>query len=94
MPLTLAVGMALSGTLQNFAGGVTILVPKPYILAIIEAQGHSGTVNSIQIFSTPCSRPDNKTAILPNALVSTGALANYSTEAQRRWTWLRHRVRR
>ena len=81
----LAVGMALSGTLQNFAGGVMILVFKPYKVGdFIEAQGHSGTVNSIQIFNTVLKTPDNKTVILPNAPVSTGALVNYSTEAQRR----------
>ena len=81
----LAVGMALSGTLQNFAGGVMILVFKPYKVGdYIEAQGHSGTVNSIQIFNTVLKTPDNKTVILPNAPVSTGALVNYSTEAQRR----------
>ena len=81
----LAVGMALSGTLQNFAGGVMILVFKPYKVGdYIEAQGHSGTVHSIQIFNTVLKTPDNKTVILPNAPVSTGALVNYSTEPRRR----------
>lgn len=81
----LAVGMALSGTLQNFAGGVMVLVFKPYKVGdFIEAQGHSGTVHAIQIFNTILKTPDNKTVILPNAPVSSGALVNYSTEAQRR----------
>lgn len=81
----LAVGLALSGTLQNFAGGVMILVFKPFKVGdVIEAQGHLGTVHSIQIFNTILKTPDNKTVILPNAPVSSGALVNFSTEAQRR----------
>jgi small conductance mechanosensitive channel len=81
----LAVGMALSGTLQNFAGGVMILVFKPFKVGdFIEAQGHSGTVHAIQIFNTILKTPDNKTVILPNAPVSSGAMVNYSTEERRR----------
>ncbi|MEZ4806297.1 MAG: mechanosensitive ion channel [Flavobacteriales bacterium] len=81
----LAVGLALSGTLQNFAGGVMILLFKPYRVGdFIETQGHSGTVNSIQIFNTILKTPDNKTVVLPNAPISSGALVNYSTEEQRR----------
>src|SRR5690606_22027538 len=81
----LAVGMALSGTLQNFAGGVMILVFKPFKVGdFIEAQGHSGTVHAIQIFNTILKTPDNKTVVLPNAPVSTGAMVNYSTEQRRR----------
>lgn len=81
----LAVGMALSGTLQNFAGGVMILVFKPFKVGdTIEAQGHFGTVHSIQIFNTILKTPDNKTVILPNAPVSSGSMVNYSTEARRR----------
>ncbi|MCB9178826.1 MAG: mechanosensitive ion channel [Flavobacteriales bacterium] len=81
----LAVGMALSGTLQNFAGGVMILVLKPFKVGdFIEAEGHSGTVRSIQIFHTILTTPDNKTIVLPNAPVSTNAIVNYSTEARRR----------
>ncbi|MCB0795864.1 MAG: mechanosensitive ion channel [Flavobacteriales bacterium] len=81
----LAVGLALSGTLQNFAGGVMILVLKPFKVGdVIEAQGHTGVVKSIQIFNTFLTTPDNKTVILPNAPVSTGAMVNYSTEPQRR----------
>lgn len=81
----LAIGMALSGTLQNFAGGVMLLLFKPYKVGdFIEAQGHTGTVHSIQIFNTVLKTPDNKTVILPNSPVSTGAIVNFSTEAQRR----------
>lgn len=81
----LAIGMALSGTLQNFAGGVIILLFKPFKVGdFIEAQGQSGTVHSIQIFNTVLKTPDNKTVVLPNSPISTGALVNYSTEAQRR----------
>ena len=81
----LAIGMALSGTLQNFAGGVMLLLFKPYKVGdFIEAQGHSGTVHSIQIFNTVIKTPDNKTVFLPNSPISTGAIVNYSTEPQRR----------
>ncbi|MFN2422659.1 MAG: mechanosensitive ion channel family protein [Cryomorphaceae bacterium] len=81
----LAVGLALSGTLQNFAGGVIILLLKPFKVGdFIDAQGHMGTVNEIQIFHTILKTPDNKTVILPNGPVSTGSLTNFSTEPQRR----------
>ena len=62
----LAVGLALSGTLQNFAGGVIILLFKPYKIGdFIEAQGHTGTVKEIQIFTTILLELDNKTVIIP-----------------------------
>jgi small conductance mechanosensitive channel len=81
----LAVGMALSGTLQNFAGGVMILVFKPFKVGdYIDAQGHAGTVNQIQIFNTILKTPDNKTIIIPNGGLSTGSMVNYSTEETRR----------
>lgn len=81
----LAIGMALSGTLQNFAGGVMILLIKPYKVGdFIEAQDHSGTVQSIQIFNTVLKTPDGQIVLLPNAPVSTGAIVNYSTEPLRR----------
>jgi len=84
----LAVGMALSGTLQNFAGGVIILILKPFKVGDwIDAQGYSGTVHSIQIFNTILKSPDNKTIIIPNGGLSTGALVNYSTESTRRVDW-------
>lgn len=84
----LAIGMALSGTLQNFAGGVVILVLKPYKVGdFIEAQGFSGTVHEIQIFNTMLKTPDNKTIIIPNGGLSTGSLINYTTESIRRVDW-------
>ena len=84
----LAVGMALSGTLQNFAGGVMILTFKPFKAGdYIEAQGYSGTVNAIQIFNTILKTPDNKTIIIPNGGLSTSSMVNYSTESTRRVDW-------
>ncbi|MBO4673137.1 MAG: mechanosensitive ion channel [Bacteroidaceae bacterium] len=80
----LAVGMALSGTLQNFAGGVLILMLKPYKVGdFIEAQGFAGTVREIQIFSTILGTPDNQTIIIPNGPLATGSLKN-STKAPTR----------
>ncbi len=81
----LAVGMALSGTLQNFAGGVMIILFKPFKVGdFISAQGHTGTVNEIQIFNTILKTPDNKTIIIPNGGLSTSSMTNFSTEPQRR----------
>ncbi|NOR75754.1 MAG: mechanosensitive ion channel [Draconibacterium sp.] len=80
-----AIGMALSGTLQNFAGGVMILIFKPFKTGdFIDAQGHTGTVNEIQIFNTILKTPDNKTIIIPNGGLSTSSMTNYSAEPQRR----------
>jgi small conductance mechanosensitive channel len=84
----LAVGMALSGTLQNFAGGVMILIFRPFKVGdVIEAQGYTGSVNTIQIFNTILKTPDNKTIIIPNGGLSTSSMVNYSTEATRRVDW-------
>lgn len=81
----LAVGMALSGTLQNFAGGVMILIFKPYTVGdFVEAQGYMGVVKEIQVFNTILLTPDNKRVIIPNAPISSGTLVNYSAESQRR----------
>lgn len=83
-----AIGMALSGTLQNFAGGVLILLLKPYKVGdYIEAQGYSGTVTAIQIFSTIICTPDNKSIIIPNGGLSTGSINNWSREQYRRIDW-------
>jgi small conductance mechanosensitive channel len=83
--LGLAVGMALSGTLQNFAGGVMLLIFKPFKVGdYIEAQGYSGSVKEIQIFNTILNTPDKKTIIIPNGGLSTNAMTNYSTEPLRR----------
>lgn len=85
----LAVGMALSGTLQNFAGGVMILLFKPFIVGnYIEAQGYSGVVKEIQIFVTILTTADNKTIIIPNGGLSNGAMINYSSQATRRVDWV------
>lgn len=84
----LAIGMALSGTMQNFAGGVMILIFKPFKVGdFIDAQGYTGTVNTIQIFNTILKTPDNKTIIIPNGGLSTSSMVNYSTEPTRRVDW-------
>ena len=80
-----AIGMALSGTLQNFAGGVMVLLFRPYKVGdYIEAQGQAGTVKEIQIFNTLLQTPDNRIIIVPNGPLSTGIINNYSREATRR----------
>jgi small conductance mechanosensitive channel len=84
----LAIGMALSGTLQNFAGGAMILMFKPFKVGdFIEAQGYSGTVQSIQIFVTVLTTPDNKQVVIPNGGLSNGSLINYSAQPTRRQEW-------
>ena len=81
----LAVGMALQGTLQNFAGGVIILILKPYKVGdFIEQGGTSGVVKEIQIFSTIIQTVDNKTIIVPNTQLATGTLTNYTRANKRR----------
>jgi len=83
-----AIGMALSGTLQNFAGGVLILLLKPYKVGdYIEAQGYAGTVSEIQIFHTLISTPDNKAIIIPNGGLSTSSINNWSRRDYRRVSW-------
>lgn len=83
-----AIGLALSGTLQNFAGGVLILLLKPYKIGdYIEAQGFAGTVKEIQIFSTIINTADNKQIIIPNGPLSTSSINNYSKEDYRRVDW-------
>ncbi len=84
----LAIGMALSGTLQNFAGGVILLLFKPIKVGdLIEAQGYLGVVKEIQSFVTVLTTLDNKTVILPNGPLSNGAMVNFSTEEYRRVDW-------
>ncbi|MBK1789546.1 mechanosensitive ion channel family protein [Persicirhabdus sediminis] len=81
----LAIGMALSGTLQNFAGGTLILMLRPFKVGdVIESQGYTGKVAEIQIFNTILNTPDNKRIILPNGPVANGSLVNYSAEETRR----------
>jgi len=85
----LAIGMALSGTLQNFAGGVMIMLFKPFKVGdFIEAQGQLGTVKEIQIFNTIILTTDNKTVYLPNGGLATGIMTNYSKEGTRRVDWV------
>jgi len=84
----LGIGMAMSGTLQNFAGGVMILMFKPYRLGdFIEAQGQSGTVRDIRLFNTVINTSDNKTIYIPNGSISTGIINNYTAEPIRRVEW-------
>ncbi|HCX99596.1 MAG TPA: mechanosensitive ion channel protein MscS [Bacteroidales bacterium] len=84
----LAFGMALSGTLQNFAGGVMLLILKPFKVGdYIEAQGFAGTVMEIQIFHTVLNTPDKKRIIIPNGGLSAGSMINYSAEPIRRVNW-------
>ena len=81
----LAVGFALQGSLANFAGGVLILLFKPFGVGdVIEAQGFIGIVHAIQIFNTVLKSFDNKTIIIPNGPMSNGSIVNYSTEPTRR----------
>lgn len=83
-----AVGMAMSGTLQNFAGGVLILTLRPYGVGdYIEAQGFAGTVKAIQMFHTIITTADNKTIIIPNGPLSNGSVNNYSKQSMRRVDW-------
>lgn len=84
----LAVGMALSGTLQNFAGGVMILLFKPFKVGdVLEAQGYIGSVKEIQIFNTILKTADNRIIIIPNGGLANGSMTNYSTEPTRRLEW-------
>ncbi len=84
----LAIGMALSGTLQNFAGGVMILLFKPFKVGdIIDTGSYSGTVNSIRITNTHLSTFDNKLVILPNGELSSNSIMNFSITDTRRAEW-------
>lgn len=79
----LAIGLALQGSLSNFAGGVLIMIFKPYKVGdLIEAQGQLGFVKEVQIFNTILTSPQNKQVIMPNGAVSNGAIVNYSVEGK------------
>ena len=85
----MAIGMALSGTVQNFAGGVMILVFKPFKAGdFIETQGVSGTVDEVNITATKIHTPDNKIIILPNGALSNSIINNYSKMEYRRLEWI------
>ena len=85
----LAVGMSLGGTLQNFAGGVLIIMFRPFKVGdFISAQGMEGKVSEIQIFNTHLLTMDNKEVILPNGALATGVMTNYSKQKTRRVDWV------
>lgn len=81
----LAVGLALQGSLSNFAGGALIMIFKPFKIGdLIEAQGVTGVVKEIQIFTTHINTPGNKLAIIPNGALSNGNIINYTAEGKLR----------
>ena len=84
-----AVGMALSGNLQNFAGGLIVLLLRPYKVGdLIESQGVIGTVNEIQIFHTILVTADNRVIYIPNGSLSSSTVINYSRQNTRRVEWI------
>jgi small conductance mechanosensitive channel len=83
-----AIGMALSGTLSNFAGGILVLLMKPFRVGdYIEAQGFGGTVHKIELFNTTITTTDNKTVIIPNGPLSTGIVDNVTRQPTRMEEW-------
>ncbi len=81
----LAIGLALQGSLANFAGGVLILIFRPYKVGdFIETNGYAASVKEIGIFNTEMTTPDNKTVIIPNGAIANNALINFSTQPTRR----------
>lgn len=81
----MAIGMALNGTVQNFAGGIMILIFKPFKAGdYIESQGYSGTVSEVTITSTKLVTTDNRVIIIPNGLMSNGIINNFSNQTKRR----------
>lgn len=79
----LAIGLALQGSLANFAGGVLLIIFKPYKIGdLIEAQGVTGVIKEIEIFTTKLVTPDNKLAIVPNGAMANGNIVNYTEEGQ------------
>ena len=84
----MAIGMALSGTVQNFAGGIILLVVRPFQAGdFITAQGQSGTVMDVSIFSTKILTIDNRVVVLPNGAISNGTIENVSAQVLRRVEW-------
>lgn len=82
---SLAIGMALQGSLSNFAGGALIMVFRPFKIGdFIKVQGEQGVVKKIEIFTTTLNTLDNKVIIIPNGMLSNGVITNYSKEDKRR----------
>lgn len=85
----LAIGMALSGQLQNLAGGVIIVLTKPFTTGnFIHAQGVEGTVQSVTLFHTIVSTPENKTIFIPNGVLSNNVIVNFNSAGTRRAEWI------
>ncbi|MBB3143476.1 mechanosensitive ion channel family protein [Halomonas organivorans] len=81
----LAVGLALQGSLANFAAGVLVIIFRPYKIGdYVEAGGTSGTIDDVQIFTTELRTPDNRKVIVPNGQMMSGAITNYSSHDTRR----------
>ena len=81
----LAIGLALQGSLANFAGGILIILFKPFkVFDVIEVQGEIGTVQEIQIFNTRLLTPNNQAVYIPNGILSNGVIKNYTQEGKRR----------
>lgn len=79
----LAIGLALQGSLANFAGGVLVMIFKPYKVGdLIESQGHLGVVKEVQIFNTVLIAPQSKQVIIPNGATSNGSIVNYTVEGK------------
>lgn len=84
----MAIGMALNGTVQNFAGGIMLIAFKPFKAGdYIQAQGFEGTVKEVNIVSTKLTTPDNRTIIIPNGALSNGTVNNFSQNQLRRLDW-------
>ena len=85
----LAIGMAFSGTLSNFAGGVMLLIFRPFVVGdLVNVQGEEGIVHEILIFNTVLHTPDNKVIILANGVVANGTITNYTKADKRRVDWV------
>ena len=85
---SLAVGLSLQGSLQNFAGGIIILILKPFRVGdFIDGQGHMGTVEDIQIFNTTLKTVDNKVIVIPNGALANSSITNFSKKETRRVDW-------
>lgn len=82
----LAVGLALQGSLSNFAGGILLLTLKPFKAGdFVEVNGQSGTIHGVSMINTTLKTPDNKTIFLPNGAVAGANITNYTMEQRRRW---------